>query len=147
MQPIVKNLAAIARQYLKVQVKKANLEGNNVDTHLSIFDEMLYFDLCSLCPASSAVANKEASREKADLEKKPKKAEEMAARALNEAKEAKYEAKRLKKELDESKASLEKSKEYSQKVEQRFRGVVERLSGNYPSPFSVELFLVDLKLL
>ena len=38
LQPIVKNLAAIARQYLKVQVKKANLEGNNTDSHLSILD-------------------------------------------------------------------------------------------------------------
>ena len=143
----MKNLAVIARQYLKVQVKKANLEGNNIDTHLLISDEMLYFDPCSPCSASSVVAKKEASREKADLEKKLKKAEEMAARALNEAKEAKDEAKRLKRELDESKASLEKSKQYSQKVEQRFRGVVERLSGNYPSPFSVELFLADLELL
>ena len=86
-------------------------------------------------PASSAVAKKEASREKADLEKKLKKAEETAARALDEAKEAKDEAKRLKKELDESRASLEKSKEYSQKVEHRFREVVEKLSGSFLSPF------------
>ena len=57
------------------------------------------------------------------------------ARALDEAKEAKDEAKCLKKELDESKASLEKSKEYSQKVEHRFREVVEKLSGNFLSPF------------
>ena len=62
----------------------------------------------------------------------------MGARALNEAKEAKDEAKCLRRELDESSASLEKSKEYSQKVEQRFRGVVERLSGNYPSLLPVE---------
>ena len=99
-------------------------------------------------PASSAVAKREASREKADLEKRLKKAEEAAARALDEAKEAKDEAKCLKKELDESRASLEKSKEYSQKVEHHFREVVKKLSGNFPSLFlSNSSFLVDLELL
>ena len=66
-----------------------------------------------------------------DLEKRLKKAEEIAQRALDETKEAKEEAKRLKKELDESSASLEKSKEHSQKVETRFREVVGKLSGNF----------------
>ena len=68
------------------------------------------------CSASSTVAKREASRDKTDLEKRLKKAEEATKRAQNEAKEAKYEAKRLKKELDESTANLEKSKEQSQKV-------------------------------
>ena len=103
---------------------------------------MLYFDPHSPRPAG------EASREKADLEKKLKKAEEIAARALSEAKEAKYEAKRLKRELDESKAGLEKSKEYSQKVEHRFREVVEKLSGNFLSLFlSNSSFSVNFELL
>ena len=129
----MKNLAAIARQYLKVQIKKADLEGNNINIFCSLPRCRIFVDFFSPFPASSAVAQKEAAREKADLEKRLRKAEEVAARAFSEAKEAKDEARRLQKELDESKASLEKSKEYSQKVEQRFRGVVEKLSGNYPS--------------
>ena len=64
---------------------------------------------------------RKASREKADLEKRLKKAEEIAKRTFDEAKEAKDEAKHLKKELDESMTSLKKSKEHSQKVENRFR--------------------------
>ena len=88
---------------------------------------MTYFS----CPVSSTVAQKEASREKADLEKRLKKAKESAKCALDEAKEAKDEAKRLKKELDESAADLKKSKEQSQKVEAHFRDVVGKLSGNF----------------
>ena len=103
-----------------------------IPTFQSWFIAVLWF--YSSRPASSAVAKREASREKADLEKRLKKAEETAARALDEAKEAKDEAKRLKNELDESKASLEKSKEHSQKVENRFREVVGKLSGIFLSP-------------
>ena len=86
-------------------------------------------------PVSFTAALREASREKADLEKGLKKAEEIAKRALDEAKEAKDEAKRLKKELEESAANLEKSKEHSQKVENLFREVVGKLSGNLLSSF------------
>ena len=100
-----------------------------VPTFQSWFIAALWF--YSSRPASLAVAKKETSREKADLEKRLKKAEETVARALDEAKEAKDEAKRLKKEIDKSKSSLKKSKEHSQKVESRFREVVGKLSGNF----------------
>ena len=90
--------------------------------------------------ASFEAAKRESSREKADLEKKLKAAEEITKRAIDEAKAAKDEAKRLKKELEESAADLERSKEHSQKVENHFREVVGKLSGNLLSPFLSKSF-------
>ena len=139
MQPVVKNMATIARQYLKVQMQRTNLEGNDTGTKFLILSCYFFWFYFSR-PISSTAALREASREKADLERRLKKVEETAQRALDEAKEAKDEAKRLKKELDESAANLEKSKEHSQKVETRFREVVGKLSGNFLFSFLTKSF-------
>ena len=132
-------MATIARQYLRVQMQKANLEGNDADTHilsLSLYCSWFY----SSCSASSTAALREASREKVYLEEMLKKAEDAAKRAIDEAKVAKDEAKRLKKELDESADNLAKSKEHSQRLDKHFREVVGKLSGNFPLLLIENLF-------
>ena len=98
-------MAMIARQYLKVQMQRTNLEGNDTDTNLLTLGRHFFWFYPSYS-VTSTVAKREAAREKADLEKGLRKAEEIAKHALDEAKEAKDEAKRLKKELDESVANL-----------------------------------------
>ena len=85
-----------------------------------------------LCTASSAVAQKDWTEQKATLEEGLRKAEAVTKRALEDAKTAKDAAKRLKKELDEAKDDLSKSKEHSQKLDKRFREVIGKLSGNFP---------------
>ena len=102
-------MATIARQYLRVQMQKANLEGNDNDIPILSLSLCCFWWYLSRS-ASSTAALREASQQKAYLEGMLKKAEDAAKRAIDEAKVAKDEAKRLKKELDESSANLEKSK-------------------------------------
>ena len=93
-----------------------------------------------LCPASSAVAQKDWAEQKATLEEGLKKAEAVMKRALEDAQAAKDEAKRLKKELDEAKDDLAKSKDHSQRLDNRFREVLGKLSGNFFSFSCRKLF-------
>ena len=64
-----------------------------------------------------------------------RKMEEALEKAQDEAKSAKEEVKRLKKTLDtykdEATEALKKTKEHSRKVEDGFRGLVNKISGNF----------------
>ena len=77
-----------------------------------------------------------------------RKMEEALERAQDEANSAKDEVKKLKKTLDtykeEATAALKKANEHSRKVEDGFRGLINKISGNFfalDSSFRVLPFL------